>query len=142
MLCQALGDAHRLLHASPQPLTWPDTSPLPRIAKSTDGLSARMWMPARSWGPGLSQGGLERVGEEEHSTKRVRLVTAGSKELLHQTVGHSSWSVGPGFKEVSSNSVVVWEPLKHPRRFGMRTKSKHWRETVSGGWNGMLWGKA
>lgn len=79
MLCQALGDAHRLLQTSPQPLTWPDTSPLLHIARSTDGLSARTWMPARSWGPGLSQGGLERVGEEEHSTKRVRLVTAGPR---------------------------------------------------------------
>lgn len=87
----ALGDSigpsqGTLLHASPLPpqsLTWPGTSPLPHIAKSTDGLSARMWMPAHSWGPGLSQGGLERVGEEEYSTERVRLVTAGSKDLLH-----------------------------------------------------------
>lgn len=47
------------------------------------------------------------MGEEEHSTKRVRLVTAGSKDLLHQTVGHSFWSVGPGFKEVSSNSLPL-----------------------------------
>lgn len=103
ILCQALGDSHGLLqgpvlHSAAALLTWPGTSPPPHNARSTGGLSAHTWMPARSWGLGPSQGGLERAGEEEHSTKRVRLVTAASKNLLHQTIGHCPWPVGPGFR--------------------------------------------
>lgn len=68
----------------PQPLTWPDTSPPQHSAGSTDGLSARKWTLARSWGPGPSQGGLEMEWEtrrrgQELASRGVRLATANAQ---------------------------------------------------------------
>lgn len=60
------------------------------------------------------------MGKEEHSTKRVRLVTAASKDLLHQTIGHCPWPVGSWVQEVSSSnclySLVVQESGDSPRK--------------------------
>lgn len=101
----------------PQLLTWPGTSPLLHSAKSTGGLAARTWMPVRSWGLGPSQEGLERVGEEEHSTRRVSLVTGGLLAILP-----GQWLLGSR-RSAAVNclySLIAWEPLRHPRRFGTR----------------------
>lgn len=129
----------------PQHLTWPGTSPLPRIARSTDGLSARRWKPARSWGPGLSQGGLERRGENTAPKG------SGWLPLALRTSSTKLLAILPSQGVLGSRrsgaahclySLVVWEPLRHPRRFGRRTRPRSWRERASGGWTGVPRAKA